>query len=60
MLAVAHAEAGHAAETARAVEALRLHDPMFDPRFGNKFRDPRNLAHLRAGLGKAGLYRPGS
>jgi len=61
MLAVAHAEAGHAVETVRAVEALRRHDPMFDAQtFGNKFRDPRNLAHVRAGLGKAGLYRPGS
>ena len=61
MLAAAHAEAGHAAEAARAAEAVRRHDPLFDPEtFGNKFRDPRNLAHVRTGLGKAGLYRPGS
>ena len=61
ILAVAHAEAGHVAETARAAEDVRRHDPLFEPdTFGNKFRDPRDLAHLRAGLTKAGLYRPGS
>jgi adenylate cyclase len=61
MLAMANAEAGHVAEATRATEALRRHDPLFDPAtFGNKFRDPRHLARVRAGLGKAGLYRPGS
>jgi TolB-like protein/DNA-binding winged helix-turn-helix (wHTH) protein/cytochrome c-type biogenesis protein CcmH/NrfG len=61
MLAAAHAEAGHAEEAARAAEALRHNDPLFESEtFGNKFRDPRNLAHVRAGLEKAGLYRPGS
>jgi len=61
MLAVAHAEAGHAEEAARAAEAVRRNDPLFDAEtFGNKFRDPRNLAHVRAGLARAGLYRPGS
>jgi adenylate cyclase len=59
MLAIAHAQAGHAAEAARAAEAVRRTDPMFDAAiFGNKFRDPRHLATVRAGLVKAGLYEP--
>jgi adenylate cyclase len=61
MLAVAHAEAGRALDAARAAEAVRRNDPTFDgAAFGNKFRNPRDLAQLREGLTKAGLYRPGS
>jgi tetratricopeptide (TPR) repeat protein len=59
MLAIAHAEAGHGPEAVRAAEAVRRNDPTFDAAtFGNKFRDPRNLATVRAGLVKAGLYVP--
>jgi hypothetical protein len=40
---------------------VRRTDPLFDAAaFGNKFRNPRDLAHLREGLAKAGLYLPAS
>ncbi len=59
VLAAAHAQAGNAAEATRAAESVRRTDPLFDAAaFGNKFRDPRDLAHLREGLAKAGLYFP--
>jgi adenylate cyclase len=59
VLAAAHAQAGNAGEATRAAESVRRTDPLFDAAaFGNKFRDPRDLAHLREGLAKAGLYFP--
>jgi TolB-like protein/DNA-binding winged helix-turn-helix (wHTH) protein len=59
MLAIAHAQAGRVEQAARAAEAVRRNDPLFDgATFGNKFRDPRNLAMVRAGLARAGLYEP--
>jgi adenylate cyclase len=59
VLAAAHAQAGEAEEATQAAESVRRTDPLFDAAaFGNKFRDPRDLAHLREGLAKAGLYFP--
>ena len=59
VLAAAHAQAGNAGEATRAAESVRRTDPLFDAAaFDNKFRDPRDLAHLREGLAKAGLYFP--
>ena len=42
-----------------AADEVRRTDPTFDAAsFGNKFRDASDLAHLREGLAKAGLYLP--
>lgn len=57
VLAAAYAEQKKDAEVARVVAATRLLDPTFDAReFGSKFLKPEDLAHLRDGLRKAGLY----
>ena len=59
MTNAAFAQAGRRAEAARAVENLRRTDPTFDgSNFGNKFLEARDLAQLREGLEKAGLYLP--
>ena len=59
VLAAAHAQAGHTAEAARVTEKVRRTDPMFDAAtFGNKFREPRDLAHLREGLRRRGSTAP--
>jgi tetratricopeptide (TPR) repeat protein len=59
VLAVSYAQAGRRDDAARAAENVRRTDPTFDPEsFGNKFLNARDLAHLREGLEKAGLYLP--
>jgi adenylate cyclase len=60
LLAAANAQLGRGEEAARiAAEVLRT-DPTFDgTEFGNKFLNPENLARLREGLAKAGLYSAG-
>jgi tetratricopeptide (TPR) repeat protein len=59
VLAAALAEAGRTEEAQQAAEEIRRSDPTFDAAtFGNKFRDAKDLARLRDGLGKAGLYPP--
>jgi len=59
VLAVALAEAGRMPEAKQAADEVRRTDPTFDAAsFGNKFRDGSDLAHLREGLAKAGLYLP--
>jgi len=59
VLAAALAEAGRMAEAKQAADEVRRTDPTFDAAtFGNKFRDGSDLAHLREGLAKAGLYLP--
>jgi len=59
VLAAALAQAGRREEAESAVEKLRRNDPTFDgSNFGNKFLEARDLAHLREGLEKAGLYLP--
>ena len=65
VLAAAYAQASRPADAARVVENIRRTDPMFDAaNFGNKFLNPKDLADLRDGLRKAGLYaeapEPGS
>ncbi len=57
VLAVAQAQAGRTADAERSADILRSRDPTFDAMsFGNKFQDPRDLAWLREGLRKAGIY----
>jgi len=57
VLAAAYAEQNNDGEVARVVAAIRRLDPTFDAReFGSKFLKPEDLAHLRDGLRKAGLY----
>jgi TolB-like protein/Flp pilus assembly protein TadD len=57
VLAAAYAKQNKDAEVARVVAAIRRLDPTFDAReFGSKFLKPEDLAHLRDGLRKAGLY----
>jgi adenylate cyclase len=57
VLAAAYAEQHNDGEVARVVADIRRLDPTFDAReFGNKFLRPEDLAHLRDGLRKAGLY----
>jgi TolB-like protein/cytochrome c-type biogenesis protein CcmH/NrfG len=57
VLAAAYAEQNNDGEVARVVAAIRRLDPTFDAReFGSKFLKPEDLAHLREGLRKAGLY----
>jgi len=59
VLAAALAEAGRMPEAKQAAAEVRRTDPTFDAAsFGNKFRDESDLAHLREGLAKAGLYLP--
>jgi tetratricopeptide (TPR) repeat protein len=57
VLAAAYAQADRRADAERTVAALRAADPTFDAlTFGNKFQDPKDLARLREGLAKAGVY----
>lgn len=57
VLAAAYAEQNNDGEVARVIAAIRRLDPTFDAReFGSKFLKPEDLAHLRDGLRKAGLY----
>ena len=59
MLAAAYAQANRPADVARMVENIRRTDPTFDVyTFGNKFLKPQDLAQLREGLRKAGLFAP--
>jgi adenylate cyclase len=60
ILAAAYAQAGRPDEARRVAAELRRVDPTFDgATFGNKFLDGRDLARLRDGLRKAGLYSAG-
>ena len=57
VLAASYAEQNNDGEVARVVAAIRRLDPTFDAReFGSKFLKPEDLARLRDGLRKAGLY----
>ena len=59
LLAAAYAQLGRAADAERVATSLRTRDPTFDgATFGNKFLDGKDLARLRDGLKKAGLYSP--
>jgi adenylate cyclase len=59
VLAAAQAQAGRAADAERTADVLKSRDPTFDAMsFGNKFRNPKDLARLREGLNKAGIYSP--
>jgi adenylate cyclase len=61
VLAAAFAEQGRADEVAHIVPAIGQFDPTFDPEeFGTKFLNFNDLAHLREGLRKAGLYPAGA
>jgi adenylate cyclase len=57
VLAAAYAEQNRADEVGHILPAIRQFDPTFDPEeFGSKLLNPGDLAHLREGLRKAGLY----
>jgi adenylate cyclase len=57
VLAAAYAEQRKDSEAARIVVAIRRLDPTFDSRdFGSKFLSSDDLARLRDGMRKAGLY----
>ncbi len=57
VLAAAYAEQNNAIEVERVVAAIHRLDPTFDAAsFGSKLLRPDDLAHLRDGMGKAGLY----
>jgi tetratricopeptide (TPR) repeat protein len=59
VLAAAYAQAGRTDDAQRVAAELRRVDPTFDgTTFGNKFLRGRDLARLRAGLVKAGLFAP--
>jgi tetratricopeptide (TPR) repeat protein len=61
VLAAAFAQQGRSDEVARIIPAIRRFDPMFDPEaFGTKFLNANDLAQLREGLRKAGLYPAGA
>jgi TolB-like protein/DNA-binding winged helix-turn-helix (wHTH) protein/cytochrome c-type biogenesis protein CcmH/NrfG len=61
VLAAAYAQENRPTDAARVADAIRRTDPTFEAAaFGNKFLNPKDLAHLREGLRKAGLYRGGS
>jgi adenylate cyclase len=58
VLAAAYAQLGRSEDATRAAHAAIVADPTFDPHtFGTKFRNPRDLEHLRDGFRKAGLYK---
>ncbi len=60
LLAASYAQAGRTQDAARVAQHLRRTDPTFDAAsFGNKFSNQADLAHVREGLAKAGLYSPG-
>lgn len=57
VLAAAYAQQNRAGDAARVVAVIHHTDPTFDPReFGSKLSNPVDLAYLRDGLRKAGLY----
>ena len=57
VLAAAYAELNNTMEAERAVTAIHRLDPTFDVEsFGSKLLRPDDLAHLRDGMRKAGLY----
>ncbi|WP_230532232.1 adenylate/guanylate cyclase domain-containing protein [Microvirga roseola] len=57
LLAAAYAQQERLNDATEAAAALTRVDPTFDPQgFGSKLRNPSDLAHLREGLRKAGLY----
>lgn len=57
VLAAAYAEQNKSSDVAQAVTMIRRLDPTFDARdFGSKFLKTEDLAHLREGMRKAGLY----
>ena len=61
ILAAAYAQSNRSADAARLAQNIRRMDPTFDAAaFGNKFLNPHDLAHLREGMRKAGLYAPKS
>ena len=57
VLASAYAEQSNLVEVERVVAAIHRLDPTFDAEaFGSKLLRPDDLAHLRDGMRKAGLY----
>lgn len=57
VLAAAYAQQGRAEDAEAAATAVRRTDPTFEPEsFGSKFLNTADLARLREGLRKAGLY----
>ena len=61
VLAAAYAEQNRADQVARIMPAIAQFDPTFDPvDFGSKFLNSGDLARLREGLRKAGLYPSGA
>jgi adenylate cyclase len=59
ILAAAYAQSGRESDAQRVAADVRRTDPTFDgATFGNKFLDGKDLARLREGLAKAGLYAP--
>jgi len=59
ILAAAYAQSGRDSDAQRVAADVRRTDPTFDgATFGNKFLDGKDLARLREGLAKAGLYAP--
>jgi adenylate cyclase len=57
VLAAAYAQNNQTEDAARVVSMIHRMDPTFDPRtFGSKFLNPADLARLRDGFRKAGLY----
>ena len=61
VLAAAYAEQKKESEAARVVAAIRRLDPTFDAQdFGSKFLRSDDLARLRDGMHKAGLYADGA
>lgn len=57
VLAAAYAEQNKEGEAARVVAAIHRLDPTFDAQdFGSKFLSSDDLARLRDGMRKAGLY----
>lgn len=60
ILAASLAQRGQTEEAARVVSHIRRVDPTFDPLvFGDKLRNPRDLAQIRDGLRKAGFTTAG-
>lgn len=57
VLVAAYAQNNRTEEVARVVSTIHRMDPAFDPQtFGSKFLKAADLAHLRDGLRRAGLY----
>lgn len=57
VLAAAYAQSNRTEDAARVAAIIRRVDPTFEPgEFGTKFLNPADLAHLREGFRKAGLF----